>query len=51
MGGEKVVFAEAEENVGLADAAVANDKQFGEIIIAQISSHFDFKTMECIRRI
>ena len=41
MGGEEVVFAEPEEDVGLSDAAVADDEDFGEVVVTALSLHFD----------
>lgn len=41
MRGKEIVLAEAKEDVGLADAAVSDDQQLGEVVVAEISAHFD----------
>ena len=39
MGGEEVVFAEPEEDVGLPHPAVPDDQQFGQIVIILVFFH------------
>ncbi len=39
MGGLEGVFAEAEEEVGLADATVADDEQLDQEVIPRLSFH------------
>lgn len=42
MGGEKVVFAKSQEDVGFADPAVADNQNLCQVIVGHVSSHFDF---------
>ena len=39
MRGHEVVLAEPQQNVGLADAAVADDQQLGQVVVVLVPSH------------
>ena len=41
MRGEEVVLTEAKEDVGLAHAAVSDDQKLGQVVVPQVSAHFD----------
>lgn len=37
--GHEIVLAKPQQNVGLADAAVADDQQFGQVVVVLVPSH------------
>lgn len=45
MGSKEVILAESKQNIGLPHPAVSYDEQFGEIIVTEVSTHFDFNLL------